>query len=356
MKQEAALQQAEAPPITGASFREALSDMAMIVVTGGAGFIGSNLLAALERRGGADLVVVDRLGSDDKWRNIAKRELADIIAPEQLAGFLDAHEREIETIFHMGAISTTTETDADLIVRENFRFSLMLWNWAAQNERRFIYASSAATYGDGAAGFDDDATPAGLAKLKPLNPYGWSKHLFDRRVARLLSHGAVRPLQHVGLKFFNVYGPNEYHKGGQRSVVHQLYPRARANQPAKLFKSHNPKYKDGGQLRDFIWVGDCVSVMLWLLDHPNVNGLFNLGTGKARSFADLAKAVYAAADSKATIQYVPTPPELRDKYQYFTEAKMERLRAAGYSLPMTSLEEGIGRYVKEHLATNDPYL
>ncbi len=330
--------------------------MAMIVVTGGAGFIGSNLLAALERRGGADLVVVDRLGSDDKWRNIARREIADIVPPEQLSSFLDTHEREIETIFHLGAISTTTESDADLIVRENFRFTLSLWNWAAQNERRFIYASSAATYGDGAAGFDDDASPGALAKLRPLNPYGWSKHLLDRRVARLLANAAVRPLQHVGLKFFNVYGPNEYHKGGQRSVVHHLFPRAKAGEKAVLFKSHNPKYKDGGQLRDFIWVGDCVSVMLWLLDHPNVNGLFNLGTGKARSFVDLAKALYAATGSKLEIDYVPTPVEIRDKYQYFTEAKMERLRAAGYTLPMTSLEDGIGLYVKNHLATDDPYV
>jgi len=231
-----------------------------------------------------------------------------------------------------------------------------LWAWCARQGKRLIYASSAATYGDGSAGFDDESSPAALAKLRPLNPYGWSKHAFDRRVARLLVNAAAAPTQHVGLKFFNVYGPNEYHKGAQRSVAHQLYPRALAGEPARLFKSHNPAYPDGGQKRDFIWVGDCVSVMLWLLDHPAVNGLFNLGTGKARSFADLAKALYAAAGKEAHFAFVDTPVEIRDKYQYFTEARMERLRAAGYELPMTSLEDGIGRYVRDHLAAADPYL
>jgi ADP-L-glycero-D-manno-heptose 6-epimerase len=330
--------------------------MQMIVITGGAGFIGSNLVAALERRGGADLVVCDRLGSGDKWRNIAKRELADLVAPERLFDFLGTHAREVETMFHLGAISSTTETDVDLIMQENFRLSLALWAWCARHGKRFIYASSAATYGDGSAGFDDDASSAALAKLRPLNPYGWSKHLFDRRVARLLAREAPRPAQHVGLKFFNVYGPNEYHKGGQRSVAHQLYPRAMAGEPARLFKSHHPAYPDGGQKRDFVWAGDCVSVMLWLLDHPQVNGLFNLGSGTARSFADLARAVYAAAGKEARLEFVDTPVEIRDKYQYFTEAKMERLRAAGYALPMTTLEEGVRQYVQTYLSASDPYL
>lgn len=330
--------------------------MGMIVVTGGAGFIGSNLLAALERRGGHDLVCVDRLGTGDKWRNIAKRELADIVAPDRIFDFLNAHGRTIDAVIHLGAISSTVETDVDLIVRENFRTSLALWNWCARHETRFIYASSAATYGDGSAGFDDDASPTGLAKLRPLNPYGWSKHAFDRRAARLAANGAERPPQYVGLKFFNVYGPNEYHKGGQRSVAHHLYPRAVAGEPARLFKSHNPNYADGGQMRDFVWVGDCVSVMMWLLDHPKVNGLFNLGSGKARSFADLARAVYAASGRNVAIEYIDTPEAIRDKYQYFTEAKMNRLREAGYGLPMTSLEDGIRTYISDHLATADPYV
>ena len=331
--------------------------MGIIVVTGGAGFIGSNLLAALDRRGGHDLVCVDRLGSGDhKWRNIAKREIADIVSPERLFDFLNASGRSIEAVFHLGAISTTTEINVDLIVQENFRTSLALWMWCARHQTRLIYASSAATYGDGAAGFEDDNSTAGLAKLRPLNPYGWSKHAFDRRIARLAAGGGERPTQHVGLKFFNVYGPNEYHKGGQRSVVHHLYPRAIAGEPARLFKSHNPAYPDGGQMRDFIWVGDVVSVMMWLLDHPNVNGLFNLGTGKARSFSDLARALYSACGRNLRIEYVDTPEAIRDRYQYFTEARMERLRAAGYELPMTSLEDGVGKYVREHLATPDPYV
>ena len=328
----------------------------MIVITGGAGFIGSNLVAGLEERGIKDLVVCDSLGQGEKWRNIAKRELADIVPPERLPEFLDANRGKVETIFHLGAISSTTETKVDLIVEQNFRASQALWQWCAENKARFIYASSAATYGDGSAGFVDDDSANGLAKLRPLNPYGWSKHVFDRRVARLLASKAAKPAQHVGLKFFNVYGPNEYHKGGQRSVAHHLYPRAVAGEAARLFKSHNPAYPDGGQMRDFVWVGDCVSVMMWLLDHAKVNGLFNLGTGKARSFADLARALYAAAGRNANIEYVDTPEAIRDKYQYFTEARMERLRAAGYELPMTSLEDGIRMYVRDHLATADPYV
>jgi ADP-L-glycero-D-manno-heptose 6-epimerase len=331
--------------------------MGMIVVTGGAGFIGSNLLAQLDRRGGHDLVCVDRLGSGDhKWRNIAKREIAEIVAPDHALDFLKANSRQIDAVFHLGAISTTTETNVDAIVEENFRTSLALWKWCAEESKRLIYASSAATYGDGSAGFVDDDSVNGLAKLRPLNPYGWSKHVFDRRVARLRVMKAKQPAQAVGLKFFNVYGPNEYHKGGQRSVAHHLYPAAKTGQRARLFKSHNPAYPDGGQMRDFVWVGDAVSVMMWLLDHPNVNGLFNLGTGKARSFADLARALYSACGRNVDIEYIDTPEEIRDKYQYFTEARMEKLRAAGYELPMTSLEDGIGKYVREHLATDDPYV
>ncbi len=328
----------------------------MIVITGGAGFIGSNLVAGLEERGAKELVVCDTLGHGDKWRNVAKRELADIVPPDRLIDHLNAHRGRIEAVFHMGAISTTTETDADLIIRTNFSASLALWNYCATYGVPFIYASSAATYGDGTKGFDDDSSVSGLRALRPLNPYGWSKHLFDRRIARLVAERAPTPPQWAGLKYFNVYGPNEYHKGGQRSVAHHLYPRAVAGEPARLFKSHNPAYPDGGQMRDFIWVGDCISVMMWLLDHPTVNGLFNIGTGKARSFADLARALYAATGRNANIEYVDTPEAIRDKYQYFTEARMERLRAAGYALPMTSLEDGIGTYVRQHLAAPDPYI
>lgn len=327
----------------------------MIVVTGGAGFIGSNLMAALEARGMTELVVCDRLGREDKWRNIAKRELAAIVPPEQLLDFLDAYAKDIACVFHMGAISATTERDADLIVRENFTLSLALWHWCARQGVRLIYASSAATFGDGAQGFDDDGSIPALARLRPLNAYGWSKHLFDRRVARLIAAGKPAPPQWAGLKFFNVYGPNEAHKGTMKSVVAHIYPRAVAGEPARLFRSHRSDYADGGQLRDFIWVGDCVEVMLWLHDSPGVSGLFNVGTGTARSFADLASAVYRALGREPLIEFVDTPPEIRDKYQYFTQAKMDRLRAAGFGRQFTPLEAGVAAYVKGFLHAADPY-
>jgi ADP-L-glycero-D-manno-heptose 6-epimerase len=327
----------------------------MFVVTGGAGFIGSNLLAALEVRREAPLVLVDRLRSNDKWRNIAKREISDIVHPDHLFDFLDANTGRITAIFHMGAISSTTETDGDLIVDNNFNLTVALFAWCTRNDVRLIYASSAATYGDGAQGFDDDPSPPALARLRPLNAYGWSKHLFDRRVARKLAEGKPMPPQWAGLKFFNVYGPNEYHKGPQSSVVAQIYPHAEAGAPAHLFRSHNPQYADGGQLRDFIWVDDVVQIMLWLLDHPDVNGLFNVGTGKARSFLDLASAVYRALGKEPYIRYVDTPLEIRPRYQYFTEARMNRLRAAGYDRPFATLEDGIGVYVTRYLAAADRY-
>jgi ADP-L-glycero-D-manno-heptose 6-epimerase len=327
----------------------------MILVTGGAGFIGSNILAALEARGAGKLVLCDRLRANDKWRNVAGRELADIVHPEQLFDFLEANRKHMEVIFHMGAISATTETDADKIVANNFSLSLALWKWCALNNVRFIYASSAATYGDGTAGFDDDWSMDHLATLKPLNAYGWSKHLFDRRVSRKIAAGSRRPPQWAGLKFFNVYGPNEYHKGGQQSVVSQVYPHAVADSPFQLFRSHNPDYKDGEQLRDFIWIDDCIDVMMWLMDNPSVNGIFNVGTGKARTFLDLASAVYRALGKEPQIKFRDTPVAIRDKYQYFTEAKMSRLRQAGYDKPFTSLEDGVTKYVRGFLAKPDPH-
>jgi len=327
----------------------------MYVVTGGAGFIGSNLLAALEERGDGELVVVDRLRSNDKWRNIAKREIAEIVAPERLFEFLDAHHKKIKAIFHIGNISSTTETDADLIVTNNLQLSSVLFDWCTKHEVRLIYASSAATYGDGTQGFDDDFGTAPLSLLQPLNAYGWSKHLFDRRLARKIADKAPVPPQWAGLKFFNVYGPNEYHKGGQQSVVSQIYPQAISGAPAHLFRSHNPNYEDGGQMRDFVWVGDVVSVMMWLLDHEAVNGLFNLGSGQARSFLDLAKAVYRSAGKEPYIKFIDTPVAIRDKYQYFTEARMGRLKASGYDKPFTSLEDGVAAYVNGFLSRPDRY-
>jgi len=329
----------------------------MIVVTGGAGFIGSNLLAALEESGRHDLVVCDRLGHGDKWRNLAKRELAAIVPPDRLMAFLGDQPsgRPIEAIFHLGAISSTTEPDADLVVQSNFTLTIQLWDWCAERGVTFIYASSAATYGAGEAGFDDDGSVAGLASLRPLNAYGWSKHLVDRRIARLIEDDAPRPPHWAGLKFFNVYGPNEGHKGDMMSLVAKLFPRVRAGEKARLFRSHNPAYPDGGQLRDFIYVRDCVDALIWLYEHPDVNGLFNIGTGKARRFTDLAAATFRAAGRAPVYEFIDTPVEIRDKYQYFTEARMDRLRAAGYDKTFTALEDGVADYVTNFLACPDPY-
>lgn len=331
----------------------------MIVVTGGAGFIGSNLLAALEARGERDLVVCDRLGSGAKWRNIAKREIADIVAPEDLPAFLNDRAQEISVVFHLGAISDTREADADRLVASNLGPTLALWRWCSAHGARLIYASSAATYGDGAQGFDDDPAPEALARLRPLNGYAWSKHAADRRFVRLAERPSGRtggrPAQWAGLKFFNVYGPNEHHKEAMRSVVVQVYEQVAAGEPARLFRSDRPDYADGGQLRDFIWVDDCVDVMLWLFDHPEVSGLFNVGTGTARSFADLAAAVFAALGRPPSIDYVDMPETLRGRYQYFTQARVERLRAAGYDRPFTSLEDGVAHYVRDYLSAADPY-
>ena len=325
----------------------------MILVTGGAGFIGSNLVAALCERG-LDVAVCDRFDQGDKWRNLGGQQLADFIPLDELFGWLEAEHKSLDTVFHMGASSSTTETNIDYVVETNFVLSRRLWRWCSGKRKRMIYASSAATYGDGEQGFDDDNDPAALARLRPLNAYGWTKHLFDRGVVRMAAEG-TRPKQWAGLKFFNVYGPNEYHKGDQQSVAAQLFHQISDSGRARLFRSHRNDYPDGGQLRDFIWVGDCVDVMLWLYDNPAVNGIFNCGTGEARSFNDLANACFSALDREPVIEYVDTPANIRDKYQYFTQAEMARLGKAGYEKPFTSLEDGVGRYIRDHLAANNPY-
>ena len=328
----------------------------MIVVTGGAGFIGSNILAGLEKSGYKDLVVVDYMGTDERWKNIAKRELAYIVLPEQMSDFLKQHKSEIDAIIHMGAISTTTETDVDLIVRTNQQMTRYLWDFCRDNNIRFIYASSAATYGDGANGFDDRDDLEYLNSLRPLNAYGWSKAFFDRNVAREIAENRPTPPQHVGLKFFNVYGPNEYHKGGQKSVIAHIFPAVKANEEVKLFKSYNPDYKDGEQLRDFVWVGDIVDVILWMLKHKEVSGLFNVGSGVARSFYDLARATWDAMGMAPKIGFKDMPETLRGKYQYYTCANLDKLRRAGYNKPMTTLEDGIREYVQKYLNQPDMFL
>ncbi|TVQ83806.1 MAG: ADP-glyceromanno-heptose 6-epimerase [Micavibrio sp.] len=334
----------------------------MIIVTGGAGFIGSCLVAGLQEKYPAKRIAVcDRLGSEEKWKNIAGRELYDFILPEDFFSYLKEHAGDIDTVFHLGAVSSTTERDADLIVNSNFILTKKLWHFCAQNGVRLIYASSAATYGDGHHGFRDVETIAELSVLKPLNAYGWSKHVFDRFIARVTQDETLRsrekkPPQHVGLKFFNVYGPNEYHKGEQMSVACKLYPAVAEGGGATLFKSHRPDYGDGGQMRDFVYVKDCVKVMLWFFENPDKNGLFNVGTGKARSFDDLARAIFTAAGREPDITYVDMPKELRAQYQYFTEADMQKIRAAGYMEEFTELEDGIADYVRNYLSKKDGYL
>lgn len=327
----------------------------MILVTGGAGFIGSNIVAELNARGRHDIAVCDRFEHDERWQNLVHHEIADLVPHDRLDDFLDRHRGRIEAVVHMGAISATTERDLDLIVRTNVTLSTRLWDWCAEQGVRFVYASSAATYGDGVAGFDDDDSPQGLARLRPLNAYGWSKHVFDRMAVRRAASGAATPPVWAGLKYFNVYGPNEAHKGTMKSVVAHIFPKVQAGETVTLFRSHRPDYRDGEQQRDFVYVKDCVDVTLWLLEGQAPNGLYNCGTGQARTFLDLARATFAAANRKPDIAFVDTPDHLRDRYQYYTQANMRRLRAAGYDRPFTSLEDGVADYVRASLAADDPY-
>jgi ADP-L-glycero-D-manno-heptose 6-epimerase len=316
----------------------------LYVVTGGAGFIGSNIAAALAAKG-RRVVVVDWLEVGDKWRNLLPIALHDIVRPDAFTPWLAAHGGEVAAIVHMGAVSATTERDGDRLVSQNIRPTLDLWAWCAARGAPFIYASSAATYGDGLEGFDDDGSPAVLARLKPLNAYGWSKHMVDRRIALDVAQGRPAPPVWAGLKFFNVYGPNEGHKGPMRSVALQLYETLSAGGEVKLFRSHRPDYADGGQLRDFIHVADCAAVVLWMLEQPRLSGLYNMGAGQARSFLDLANAVFKAMGREPEVCFVDTPEAIRDRYQYFTEARMDRLRAAGFTQPFHSLEDGVAAYV-----------
>ncbi|MDH3271837.1 MAG: ADP-glyceromanno-heptose 6-epimerase [Gemmatimonadota bacterium] len=326
----------------------------MILVTGGTGFIGSNLVGRLAEEG-LRVSICDSLGTGKKWRNIARHEIDELVDPGRLDDFLARREGDVERVYHLGAISATTESDVDLIVESNLRLSQRLWRWCAETSTPLVYASSAATYGDGSSGFLDDDDPEALARLRPLNAYGWSKHAFDRWAVREVAEANPVPPEWVGLKFFNVYGPNEHHKGDMRSVVTKAYPAAARGKPVTLFRSHHPDFADGEQKRDFVYVRDCVDVMLWTRDQPVPSGIYNLGTGRAQSWLQLMEALYHATGQPLAVTWVDIPDEIRDRYQYFTQADMTKLRGAGYDRPFTSVEEGVADYVGRFLSQDDPY-
>jgi len=326
----------------------------MILVTGGTGFIGSNLVGRFAEDG-ERVSISDRLGVGDKWRNIARHEIDELIEPLSLGDFLERRGGEVDCVYHLGAVSSTTETNADLVAETNLRLSQSIWRWCTEHDVPMIYASSAATYGDGSVGFDDEDTPEALARFRPLNPYGWSKHAFDRWVAREVADGRPHPPHWFGVKLFNVYGPNEYHKEGMRSMVTKAFNGAARGKPVTLFRSHHPDYSDGGQMRDFVYVRDCVDVMVWLRDARPRSGLYNLGTGKAQSWLELMGALYRAVEQELRVTWIDTPEEIRDRYQYFTQADLSKLRAAGYTAPFADVDEGVGHYVRSYVGADDPY-
>lgn len=318
----------------------------MIVLTGGAGFIGSCILSALNASGRDDVLIVDSLRSGEKWKNLVDHTYLDIVSKEDFREQMMLNEvDEIDAVIHMGACSTTTERDADYLYDNNYRYSCEIADFAIERNARFIYASSAATYGDGARGYDD-----ATRDLRPLNMYGYSKHLFDEWV---WDQGLEERV--VGLKLFNVFGPNEYHKGDQASMVSKAYRQARDTGAVQLFKTNHPDYVDGGQMRDFIYVKDVVNVVLQLLENTDVNGIFNLGTGQARSWNELAAAVFSALKREPNIDYIDMPDSIAGQYQNFTQAEMSRLKGALPGITFTSLEDSVADYVTSHLDTEWPF-
>ena len=318
--------------------------MSKFIVTGGAGFIGSNVVAALNERGEDDVLVVDELATDEKWKNLRGLHFTDYWEKDDFRFHLRNDSLgEVDAVFHLGACSSTTEKNASFLVDNNYRFTRELCEWCLNHDVRLIYASSGATYGDGTLGYSDadDSTRA----LKPLNMYGYSKQLFDLWALRQNLFEKI-----VGLKYFNVYGAREDHKGDMRSVVNKAYHQILENGEVKLFKSYKPEYKDGEQVRDFLYIKDAVAVTLFFWENPDVSGLFNCGTGETRTWNDLAKAVFAAMGRPPKITYIDMPDSLKGKYQYHTQADVTRLRKAGYDEPFTSLEDGVADYVKNWLA------
>lgn len=320
----------------------------MIIVTGGAGLIGSAVVWRLNQLGHENIVIVDHLGTSDKWANLAPLKFKDYLEKEDLLPLLECGTdspvgtQRVQAIIHLGACSSTTERDASYLIRNNFEYSKQLARFALENNARFIYASSAATYGDGSLGFNDDESQ--LFRLRPLNGYGYSKQLFD---LWLQQHGLLDKV--AGLKYFNVFGPNEQHKGEMRSVVLKAFEQVQASGRMTLFRSHRPEYGDGEQLRDFVYVKDAVEMTLFFLEHPEANGIFNVGTGQARSWNDLAMALFAALDRPAAITYIDMPEHIRPRYQYYTCADRSKLEAAGYTKPTTSLEDAVTDYVRGYL-------
>lgn len=325
----------------------------MIVVTGGAGFIGSNIVAALNEAGRRDIVICDRLGTGDKWRNLGSSVFADFVRPEELVGWL-AGRRDVEAVIHMGAKSATTSTDGDMVIGANFVASMRLLDQCAAQAVPLLYASSAAVYGDGAQGFEDANDLVAMRALRPLNLYGWSKRQFDLVVADRFACGGPLPPRCTGFRFFNVFGPNEDHKGDMRSVLAKMFPAVRRGDTVSLFKSHRAGIADGEQRRDFIYVKDAVAVVLWALGPTGRDGIYNVGTGEARSFRALAEALCDTLAVPRRIAFADMPPAIRDKYQYFTQASLARLRGAGYTAPFTTLEDAIADYVGAHLSRADP--
>ena len=322
----------------------------MILVTGGAGFIGSAIVAELNARGIEDILIVDILGKGERWKNLRNLSFADYMEADDFSEMVSDSDvgLEPEAIIHMGACSDTTERDCSYLAKNNYEFSKLLAGWAMETGARFIYASSAATYGDGSQGFSDDE--AAIECLRPLNMYGYSKQLFDLWCRRSGLLGKF-----VGLKFFNVFGPNEYHKADMRSFVVKAFEQINATGQVKLFKSHRPDFGDGEQLRDFIYIKDTVDMTLFFLDHAELSGLYNVGTGQARNWNDLAKATFAAMGREANIEYIPMPEHLQGKYQYYTQAEISKIRNAGYSKETTTLEDAITDYVQNYLM-KDAYL
>lgn len=313
-----------------------------IIVTGGAGFIGSCLVRELNNMGYTDIIIVDNIAKSEKWKNLRNKQYLEYIHRDDFLARLPKFKNQVSHVIHMGACSSTTENNFDFLYKNNFEYSKLLWTFCTENNCSFIYASSAATYGLGEFGFDDNMD---IKKLQPLNGYGYSKLLFDLWVEKQ----SKRPKQYIGFKFFNVYGPNEYCKGNMASVIFHTYNTVLNTGEMGIFKSYKSKYKDGEQLRDFIYVKDLCKVMHFMIEHPQINGLFNLGTGKARSFYDLVSITFASMGIESKINFVEMPETLREKYQYFTEAKMEKLRVAGYKEEFYSLEEGIKDYVQNYL-------